>query len=150
MCNNVIRLLAVVLVALSAGCTTTSQFEAAQPGTTLWVKDSKHSVLPRTEKLRSRSTGQIEFKATAPNGDTLYGILPLAVSGGKMAGSIMFFAPALFIGGFRDALAAYRFDPEAGTLEYKRKLTDEWRLYRPTNAESARAKTVHDKLTSIQ
>jgi hypothetical protein len=51
----------------------------------------------------------------------------------------MFFAPALFIGGFRDSLAAYRFDPKAGTLEYKRKLKDEWKLYRPTQAESARA-----------
>lgn len=136
--------IAVVAVALLQGCSATTQFQAINPGTTLVVKGSEKTALPRQERMRSQSTGQIEFKATSAEGETMYGILPLRVSGGKMAGSIMFFAPALFIGGFRDVLPFYEFDPSTRTLRYKRSKDDEWRMHQPTSAESERARMYFD------
>jgi hypothetical protein len=100
--------------------------------------------LPREVKLDSKATGQHEFVATAPSGKSLYGILPLSVNGGKMAASIIFFAPALFMGGFRDVFPFYQLDPDAGLLRYKSGENEDWRLYQPTSAESDRAKAIFD------
>lgn len=130
----------IVAVALLQGCSATTQFQALKPGTTLVVKGSDPTALPRQERLGSQSTSQIEFKATSPDGATMYGILPLRVSGGKMAGSIMLFAPALFIGGFRDVLQFYEFVPDTKSLRYKRSADDDWRMHQPTTAESERAR----------
>ena len=80
------------------------------------------------------------FESTTPGGRTLYGILPLKVNGGTMAASILFFAPALFIGGFRDVMPFYQFDPDANELHYRSTEKEEWRLYKPLNAEAERAR----------
>ena len=105
--------LAVVIVcaAFLQGCANTSRLSAATPNTTLAIKGFDRKELPRNEELLSKATGQYEFMATAAQGEPIYGILPLRVSGGKMAASILFFAPALFIGGFRDPYGYYEFDP---------------------------------------
>jgi hypothetical protein len=100
--------------------------------------------LPQERDLGSKATGQYEFVATSPSGQSMYGILPLHVSGTKMAGSILFFAPALFIGGFRDVLPYYQFDPDANELHYRNDPKDEWRLYKPLDIESRRAKAFFD------
>ena len=94
--------------------------------------------------LDSKATGQHEFVATAPSGKVLYGILPLSVNGGKIAASVLFFAPALFIGGFRDVFPFYQLDPDAGLLRYKSDASEDWRMYQPTPAESNRAKQHFD------
>jgi hypothetical protein len=132
--------LLVLAVALIQGCATTTRFEAATPGTTLVVRGLERVELPQEMVLASKATGQHEFMATTPGGQKLYGILPLSVNGGTMAVSILLFAPALFIGGFRDVFPYYQMDPEAGMLRYKHKEGDDWRLYRPTSAESNRAR----------
>lgn len=133
-------LLAVAALALLGGCAATTHLEGVKPGTTLALHGAAQMTLPQDRDLASKATGQYEFVATAPGGQQMYGILPLHVSGGKMAGSILFFAPALFIGGFRDVLPFYQFDPEANELHYRSSDKEEWRLYKPLNAESARAK----------
>jgi hypothetical protein len=129
--------LAIVLI---QGCAAVTRFEAASPGTTLKVRGTERMELPREVSLDSKATGQHEFVATAPSGKALYGILPLSVNGGKMAVSILFFAPALFLGGFRDVFPFYQMDPDAGLLRYKSQEREDWRLYQPTAAESSRAK----------
>lgn len=122
------------------GCAAVTRFEAATPGTTLSVRGAERVDLPKEIELASKATGQHEFVATTPGGHKLYGILPLSVSGSKMAVSILLFAPALFIGGFRDVFPFYQMDPEAGLLRYKSQEGEDWRLYKPTSAESNRAK----------
>ena len=143
--NKTIRRAGVLLgasaIALLGGCAATTHLEAVKPGTTLALHGVSQMSLPQDRDLASKATGQYEFVATAPDGQSMYGILPLHVSGGKMAGSILFFAPALFIGGFRDVMPFYQFDPDANELRYRSSDKDEWRLYKPLNAEAERAKT---------
>lgn len=133
--------LALVLAALLVqGCSATTQFVAKSPGTTLEVGGSGRVELPQSRKMSSKATGQYEFRAMSADGKEMYGILPMRVSGGKMATSILLFAPALFIGGFRDVFHFYEFDPDNGTIGYKSREGDEWRFYKPTTAESDRSR----------
>jgi hypothetical protein len=142
---RLVRLPVVLLaVLLMQGCVAVTRFEAATPGTTLAIRDVGRMDLPKEVSLGSKATGQHEFMATAPSGQTMYGILPLSINGGTMAVSILFFAPALFIGGFRDVFPYYQMDPEAGLLRYKVKEADHWRLYNPSPAESNRAMLYFD------
>jgi hypothetical protein len=136
---------AALALLLLQGCANVTRFESPTPGTTLAIRDYQAAPLPREMNLASKATGQHEFVATTPGGKSLYGILPLSVNGGTMAVSILFFAPALFIGGFRDVFPFYQMDPEAGLLRYKSKAEDDWRVYQPTSAESNRAKVLFDK-----
>lgn len=140
------RTLAVIAaLAVLSGCSTLTQMEATTPGTTLEIHGSARIELPRSEDLKSKATGQYEFMATAPDGKKLYGLLPLNVNGGTMAMSILFFAPAMFIGGFRDVLPFYQVDVDNQVLNYKRKAGDPWSQYRPLEVESARAKAHFDR-----
>ena len=143
--NSLVRLpLLALAIVLIQGCAAVTRFEAVSPGTTLMVRGGERMDLPKEVQLDSKATGQHEFVATAPSGKVLYGILPLSVNGGKMAVSILFFAPALFIGGFRDVVPFYQLDPDAGLLRYKSDGREDWRLYQPTSAESNRAKLHFD------
>jgi hypothetical protein len=137
---------AATLLALLQGCANVTRLESTVPGTRLTMRDVAASELPRNEKLGSRSTGQYEFMAVTPQGGEFYGLLPLRVNGGTMAMSILFFAPALFIGGFRDVFPYYQIDPEGQVLRYKVKEQDEWRIYHPSTAESDRSKAYFDTL----
>jgi hypothetical protein len=142
--NATIRRAGVLLgasaLALLGGCASTTHLEAKKPGTTLALHGVTQMTLPQDRDLASKATGQYEFVATTADGQSMYGILPLHVSGGKMAASILFFAPALFIGGFRDVMPYYQFDPDANELHYRSSDKEEWRLYKPLNAEAERAK----------
>jgi hypothetical protein len=129
---------------LIQGCSAVTKFESATPGTQMTIRGVAPMELPKEAKLDSKSTGQHEFVATTPGGKAMYGILPLSVNGGTMAVSILFFAPALFIGGFRDVFPFYQVDPEAGVLRYKSKEAEDWRLYQPTPTESSRSKAYFD------
>ncbi len=133
---------------LLQGCSSMSRFEAATPGATLALRGVPNVDLPSELRLDSKATGQHEFKAVGATGQTLYGLLPLRVNGGRMAGSILFFAPALFIGGFRDPFPVYQVDPDAGLLRFKTADADDWHLHKPTAAEGARAKAYFDTLAA--
>lgn len=63
-----------------------------------------------------------------------------------MAVSILFFAPALFIGGFRDVFPFYQVDPEKNVLRYKQNETDEWNQYQPLEPERMRSRDYFDTL----
>ena len=130
-------------LALLGGCAATTHLEGVQPGTTLALHGVAQMALPQDRDLASKATGQYEFVATSATGKSMYGILPLHVSGGKMAGSILFFAPALFIGGFRDVMPFYQFDPDANELRYRSTAQEEWHLYKSPklDAEAERART---------
>jgi hypothetical protein len=136
---TVFRVLLTLLIALSVvGCAAVTRFESPSPGSTLEILGRSGTVLPRQERLSSKATGQHEFKAAASDGSVMYGILPLRVSGGKMAVSILFFAPGLFIGGFRDVFPHYEIDPVARVIRYRSSASEEWRVYTPTSAEMQR------------
>jgi hypothetical protein len=135
------RTLAMLLLAtLAAGCSKMTRFESPAEGSRLEFLGRSGDGLPRSEKMPSKSTGQHEFRASSPDGAELYGILPLRVSGGKMATSILLFAPALLIGGFRDVFPYYEIDPVAKVIRYRSGPDEEWRVYVPGTAEIERAK----------
>ena len=133
-------------IGVLGGCSTVSRLEGTAPGATLAIRGIDRTELPRTEDLASKATGQYEFMATTPAGKKLYGLLPLKVNGGTMAMSIIFFAPALFIGGFRDVFPFYQVDPENNVVRFKLKETDEWRQYQPVIAEGNRSKAYFETL----
>jgi hypothetical protein len=138
----------ITCVAFLQGCTSTARLNTTTAGTTLAIKGVDRKELPRTEELGSKATGQYEFMAVPPQGEPLYGILPLKVNGGKIVASIMFFAPALFIGGFRDVYGFYEIDPGAKTIRFKNTEADDWHMYQPTVGESQRAKTYFEALAA--
>lgn len=131
-------------IAFLAACSTVSHLDASTKGTSLAIRGIDRTELPRSEDLKSKATGQYEFMAITPEGKKVYGLLPLKVNGGTMAMSILFFAPALFIGGFRDAFPFYEIDPEKNVLRYKMKETDEWQQYHPLEVEAVRSKAYFD------
>ena len=139
------RLTAAITVTALVGCSTVTRLEGSTPGTTLAIKGMSRTDLPRTEDLASKATGQHEFMAATPDGKKLYGILPLHVNVPAIVLSILFFAPAL-LGGFRDTFPFYQVDPENGVIRYKDKEADQWKQYRPLEAEGARSKASFDAL----
>lgn len=146
--SNTSRLVVVLCcAALLAACSSTAQFKSNAPGATMTIRGaSEKTELPRSENLSSKATTQYEFMATTPRGEPLYGILPLKVNAGKIVMSILFFAPALFIGGFRDPYGFYEYDPEAKSLRYKFAEADDWYTYIPTKSESDRAKNYFEAI----
>jgi hypothetical protein len=132
--------LATMAVLLTGCAANKANFSAPASKTTLQVKGQALSELPYSLDLNAKATGQYEFVSTSVDGKKMYGILPLYVNGTKMGMSIAFFAPALAIGGFRDAYGFYEFDPSNNTLRYKLKEGDEWRMTQPTKLESERAR----------
>jgi hypothetical protein len=140
------RITVVSTVAALVGCSTVSRLEGSAPGTTLAISGIDRTELPRAENIGSKATGQYVFMATTPEGKKLYGLLPLNVNVGTIVVSILFFAPALFIGGFRDGFPFYQADPANNVLRFKMKETDEWRQYQPLEAEGMRSKDYFDKL----
>jgi len=131
---------AIVAIFLSGCAANKANFSATSEKTTLQLKGKALSELPYQLDLDAKATGQYEFVSTSPEGKKMYGILPLHVNGTKMGMSIAFFAPALAIGGFRDAYGFYQFDPANNLLRYKLKEEDEWRMTQPTKLESERAR----------
>jgi hypothetical protein len=138
----------IACAALLQACTTTAQLKAAAPGASMAIKGIDRKELPRSEDLGSKASGQYEFMAIPAQGEPLYGILPLKVNGGKIVASILFFAPALVIGGFRDAYAYYEIDANAKALRFRNKEEEDWYTYVPTKSESERAKAYFDALAS--
>ncbi len=137
-------LMLIGMLVLIQGCTTATRFEGASAGTKFSLRDFESVELPKEMVLESKATGQYEFMATTPACDALYGILPLRVNGGTMAASIALFAPALFIGGFRDVFAFYQLDPVDGVVRYKNTAEEDWRSYKPKMIEVERAKRYFD------
>lgn len=131
------------LLALQA-CSSTARFESAPAAATLTVRGLKPVPLPHSFTLDSKATGQYEFQLQTAQNQSLYGILPLRVNGGRMALSILFFAPALPLGGFRDAHPNYLFDVERGEIRYLAEGSADWRVHKISGAESARAKAFFD------
>ncbi len=140
------RITAATVIACLAGCSTVTRLEGTAPGATLAIKGIARTELPRTEDLSSKATGQYEFMATTADGKKLYGLLPLSVNGGTMAASILFFAPALFIGGFRDVFPFYQVDPEKNVVRFRKTEAEGWREYQPISVERDRAKEYFDTL----
>ncbi|MBC3874120.1 putative periplasmic lipoprotein [Undibacterium flavidum] len=134
--------LAITSIVLSGCAANKANFSSISTKITLQIKGQVLSELPYSLDLDAKATGQYEFVSSTSDGKKMYGILPLHVNGTKMGMSIAFFAPALAIGGFRDAYGFYQFDPANNAIRYKLKEEDEWRMTQPTKLESDRARTV--------
>lgn len=143
--SRVSKLVALITcVALLQACAT-SRFTPVTPGTTLTIRGgSDQKALPRAETLPPKTAGQYEFMAVNEKGETLYGVLPLAVNPGRIVLSALIFAPMIFIMGIRDPFNFYEVDPANRTLRYRENDAEPWRVYSPSHEESARAQVYFD------
>jgi hypothetical protein len=128
-----------VLASLLSGCVATTTMTAAQDATSVAVKKSGSTTVPRTETFSTTSFGNYEFIAESPGFEPLTGILPLKFNGGYLALDILFFAPAMFFN-LREAFAFYEFDLEKRVVKYRKNEKDQWQVYVPTEAEAARGR----------
>src|SRR5580698_8897919 len=124
---------------LAAGCSATTNFEAAQQDTQLRVKSSSDTAVPRTDKFSTTSFGNYDFEATLNGHPPMYGILPLKFNGGYSAVDILLFAPATFFN-LREVFPYYQFDVASGVIRYKKNESDSWTTFTPPPHEAERAK----------
>jgi hypothetical protein len=134
--------IAITVLGLLSGCMATTMITTTPPGGTVHISSSDQTTTPRTETYPTRTFGNLEFRAQAPNQESLFGIVPLKFNGGYLALNILFFAPASFFN-LREVYSFYDFDLEKKVVKYKRNENDEWTVYTPTPAESNRGLEVY-------
>jgi hypothetical protein len=126
---------------VAGGCTTTAMLSTPQPGTSVAVKQTTATTLPRSEVISATTFGNYEFRAERPGVEPLYGRLPLRFSGGDLALDILFFAPAIFLN-VRQAFPFYEFDLDQRVVRFKGAEKDAWQTYTPNDVDVAKAKFV--------
>ena len=132
---------AVAAAIVLSGCTAMTTMTATQPNVTISVKDKvANAKAPVSGEFGATTFGNYEFKATAADGKTFYGILPLKFNGGYLAVDILFFAPAAFFN-LREVHAMYEFDVQQGVVKFRQLPDAQWMETRPTAAEAERAKS---------
>lgn len=132
---------AVCVAAVLSGCSATTSIRSVEPGTMLKVNHNTSIAIEQDTSVSYRTTsfGQYKFKATKEGSEPMYGLMPLKFNGGYLAADILFFAPAMFFN-LREVNSFYEFDVEEGVVRYKQSEDQEWIIYKPTDAESERAK----------
>ncbi len=128
-----------LLIGILSACAATTKFSATQTSATIDVKTGSQNAIPRTDSFKTTSFGNYEFRVQAPDIEPFYGILPLKFNGGYLTLDILFFAPAMFFN-LREVYPFYEFDIEKKTVKFRRNESDEWKIYVPLEAESARAR----------
>ena len=131
-----------IIVAMSlAACTAATTINSPAPGVVMKINQDEPASLDGdfSNTYSTTSFGNYRFKATAPEGDPMYGALPLKFNGGYLALDILFFAPAMFFN-LRGVFPYYEIDPVEGVIRYKQKPEDNWTTYRPTSAETDAAR----------
>ena len=136
------RLTVLILSFALVACSATTTISSPDSGVTLLINQEPSGALDSgySKTFPTTSFGNYRFKATTPEGDSMYGILPLKFNGGYLALDILFFAPAAFFN-LREVFAYYEIDTEEGVIRYKKSPEDPWTTYRPTGPEAAGAKS---------
>lgn len=129
------------VAAVMAGCTATTSLQSKDPNVVLRVNKNAAMTLhkPVATSYSTTSFGQYQFKAEKQGTSPFYGIMPLKFNGGYLAADILFFAPAALFN-LREVFPFYEFDVDTGTIRYKKNASDPWVEYKPTAAETERAK----------
>lgn len=86
------------------------------------------------------SFGKYKFKLTKKGRKPMYGIVPLKFNGGYLALDILFFTPALLFN-LREVYPYYEFDIRERVVKYKKRESDAWMLYKPTETDIEHAKS---------
>jgi hypothetical protein len=131
-------LLASTVLAALAGCTAMTTISSGQPDVAISIKDKSYKTTPIKDEFSVTTFDNYEFRAAKPGRKPFYGILPLKFNGGYLALDILFFAP-LTLFNLREVYPYYQFEIEKGVILFKNKEEDEWREFRPTQAEVTRA-----------
>jgi hypothetical protein len=131
-------LLASTVMAALSGCTAMTTISSGQPNVAISIKDKTYKTTPITDKFAVTTFGNYEFEATRPGREPFYGILPLRFNGGFLILDILFFAPLTFFN-LREVYPYYQFEIEKRVILFKDKEGDDWREFRPTQAEVTRA-----------
>lgn len=134
-------LLSALALSILSGCTATTSLRSTDPELAVAINTDAPITLdsPAHRTYNATSFGQYQFKASKPGAEPLYGLVPLKFNGGYLTADILFFAPALFYN-LREVYPIYEFDVEQGVVRYKKNEQDAWMSYKPTAAESERAK----------
>ncbi len=124
-----------------AACSATTTINSPVAGVAVKINEDAPVPLDNdfSKSYTTTSFGNYRFKATTPNGEPMYGALPLKFNGGYLALDILFFAPAMFFN-LRGVYPYYEIDPVEGVVRYKQKPEDSWITYKPTGAEEAGAR----------
>ena len=133
------RLFASIAIAALAGCMAVTTISSSQPGVAITIQDMSYKTTPITDKFSQTTFDNYEFETTKPGREPFYGILPLRFNTGFLIFDIFVFAPLTFFN-LRQVYPYYQFDIEKRVLLFKDKEVDEWREFRPTQAEAARAR----------
>jgi hypothetical protein len=133
------RLFASIAIAALAGCMAVTTISSSQPDVVISIQDKSYRKTPVTDEFAQTTFDNYEFQATKPGREPFYGILPLRFNHGFLIMDILLFAPLTFFN-LRQVYPYYQFDIEKRVLLFKDKEADEWREFRPTQAEAARAR----------
>ncbi len=129
-----------------AACTATTTFQASVEDAELRINQKPAINLnDATEQTYyATSFGQYAFELSQEGKEPMYGMVPLKFNGGYLALDILFFAPALFYN-LREVYPFYEFDTENAVIRFKKKESDPWQTYYPSQAEVERARSYFNK-----
>ncbi len=129
----------IVSIAVLTGCSMATTISARPDVASVQLREKSYSALPATDRVKTTTFGNYEFKAENAGGEPFYGILPLKFNGGYLALDILFFAPATFYN-LRGVFPEYEIDVAEQTIRYRSSASDSWVEYKPTPAEVERAR----------
>ncbi|MCK8044209.1 hypothetical protein MSG37_04890 [Shewanella sp. 1CM18E] len=134
------KLLLVPMIALVTACSASTHLQTVQPDVSITINKYQEFVIePSVEHTYSTTSfGQYRFKAESEGYEPMYGLMPLKFNGGYLAADILFFAPAMFFN-LREVFPFYELDLENKEVRYKKNESDEWTVYKPSQAEIERA-----------
>lgn len=129
-----------LIVALLSACSATTTMHSSDPSLAITINKDAPLVLnsPVNKTYKATSFGQYRFRATQQGAEPMYGMIPLKFNSGYLVADILFFAPAAFYN-LREVYPFYEFDVAQGVVRYKKKASDQWTTYTPTQAEAERA-----------
>jgi hypothetical protein len=129
------------LVLLCTACSTKVMLLSKPEKANLTVAKSNISgTTPIAASIGRTTFGRYPFKIEKEGYESMYGSLPLNVSGTAITMDILFFAPAAFWNAQR-AFPFYEFDLEKRVIRYKKSPDDTWKEYVIKEEEQTKAKS---------
>ena len=125
--------------AVLTACSMSTTISARPPAASLQVREKAYSALPATDRIKTTTFGNYEFKAEKAGAEPFFGILPLKFNGGYLTLDILFFAPGTFYN-LRGVFPEYEIDVDEQVIRYRSEASGPWVDYKPTPAETARAR----------
>ena len=136
------KIVAIILSSALLACTSTATIRSTNGSSLLKVNNKTPINIGQKTKQTYPVTsfGKYKFKLTKKGRKPMYGIIPLKFNGGYLALDILFFTPAMLFN-LREAYPYYEFDIGKKVVKYKKRASDEWSSYKPTEPDIEQAKS---------